>query len=494
MFVSQVMLTLFLAYWIYNQFNEKKDLLSTEIKRGLRQAEELVIDSMLVSDIINPLLIDTCNHTGMHDTTIRSIVKRPIKMEVSFDSIPDKILNFSNDTQHIKDQIFRSEFVLHDFDSIPINNMESSITVHASSDSGSRILFQGVKLLINTVGNLDGHDKNIYAFLSSDLDTLLLERTFNEYITTNYGSFDIKWTSISEEVLSNNSGPLVFKSFMFESPYGVEVSNFTVFLLKSIISQISFALILLIITGAAFRMSFLNLKKQMKLNTIKSDFISNITHELKTPVSTVKVALEALLDYNQIDNPERTKEYLEMAYSEMDRLDLLVNNVLGNSSIEEGKTFVIQEDIEIIPLLQNIIQSKQTEIKKANAKIDLQYNDEKITAWADELHLHGVVANLIDNSLKYCEKVPEISIKAVIHNKSLEISVSDNGIGIPEEYLDNVFDKFFRVPTGNKHSVKGYGLGLNYASIVIKQHGGTILVSKNKNGGTTFTIILPDNR
>jgi len=489
MISSQILLSLFLAYWVYSQFIEKKDILSNEIERGLRNAEEQVIDSMLASDIINPILGDTSDiSVYLSDSNHTAYMHGPMRMQTGIDTISKMVMQISTDSIQEKSGMIRSELIFDEIDSSFENNVQSTLTIHAIPDTGNEILFQGVKMLINTVGRFDVDQKNIYAFFSPGLDTSLLIRTFDNFIESNFNSFTTHWLSID----SINKNDFTYKSHLFRDPYGVSIDNHKFYLTKSIGSQIIFALVLLLITAIAFRMAFVNMRNQMKLITIKNDFISNITHELKTPISTVKVALEALLDFNLREDPKRTKEYLEMAHIEMERLDLLVNQVLNNSAMEEGKSFVVRENFDLVSLVQDVLVSMQSRFDETKALISFIHEKDSVIIKADKLHMHGVLVNLLDNSLKYNNKTPEIKIELIQKNSTTSLSVYDNGIGIPEEYMGSVFDKFFRVPKGEEHSVKGYGLGLNYAALVIKQHGGKITLINNEDSGCCFTLILPD--
>jgi len=190
-----------------------------------------------------------------------------------------------------------------------------------------------------------------------------------------------------------------------------------------------------------------------------------------------------LLDFDMKKDPKLTQEYLEMAHSEMNRLDLLVNQVLNNSAMEDGNKFIFPENIDLTNLVNEVLHSMQPRFDKQKAEINFQTNDEDIFVKADKLHIHGVLVNLIDNSLKYTLKKPKISIAITQNEKETKLTISDNGLGIPDEYIHKVFDKFFRVPTGDKHNVKGYGLGLNYAALVMQHHGGKISVENLDNGG-----------
>ena len=181
-----------------------------------------------------------------------------------------------------------------------------------------------------------------------------------------------------------------------------------------------------------------------------------------------------------------------MAHSEMNRLDLLVNQVLNNSALEDGNSFIIPESIDLKIIVNEVLQSLQPRFEKQDVEINFECTNNSVIVDADSLHLHGVLVNLIDNSLKYSTAKAKISVNLTQNENEAILTIDDNGIGIPSEYIDKVFDKFFRVPNKDKHNVKGYGLGLNYAALVMQQHQGTISVKNLDEGGCRFTLILPN--
>ncbi len=491
MITSQLLLSIFLGYWLVSQYAENRKVLSTEIERGLRTSEEQAIDSLLADNIINPLINDSGSlSVYMFDGHISDTSNQPVEMQMNLDSAPQMQMHIS-ERHHEKQQVIKRIERVDSMSHFGNQKIQSTVTVSAGEDSGNQLLFQGVKLLINAVGSFDMNHNSICTFFASNPDTTILTNIFDKFIEQHYNAFSVTWQSIDEPQNDDVFSTIIFSSGLFENPYGVSITGFHPYLLKSISPQIIFALILLFITGLAFRMAFINLKNQRKLLTIKNDFISNITHELKTPVSTVKVALEALLDFNLRNDPQRTKEYLEMAHSEIDRLDLLVNQVLDNSALEDSTSFISTENVDLVSLVKEVTKSMQSRFDKTKTIVHFNSSEEEIIVKADKLHLHGVIVNLLDNSLKYTEHNPEITIEIGQDHKETILTVSDNGIGIPDEYIKRVFDKFFRVPKGDSHNVKGYGLGLNYAALVMEHHQGKISVESNESGGCNFMLTFP---
>ena len=492
MIISQLLLTIFMGYWLYSQFTDHKKLLSEELERGFRKAEQQVIDSMLANNLIDPILNDTNNFSlYMIDHVKTDSNHIPAKFKFENDSAPQMFMHFSvnangvSSYSNISDKINKIGVSFID----SIHYPDSIITIEKQQDTNNQLLYQSVRLFINTMGKLTDSEGSISSVFCSNIDILLFKKLFNDFLKNNYSGFSVDWLSINDPKADKKTPSGIFiESHLFENSFGADINSYQVYLSKSISPQIVFAVLLLLITAIAFHMAYISLKNQRKLIIIKNDFISNISHELKTPVSTVKVALEALLDFDMKKDPKLTKEYLEMAHSEMNRLDLLVNQVLNNSALEDGNKFIFPENINLITLSNEVLHSMQSRFDSQEAEINFQPDKDVIIVDADKLHVHGVLVNLIDNSLKYTRVKPKISIDITQNKKETKLTISDNGIGIPDEYLDKVFDKFFRVPTGDKHNVKGYGLGLNYAALVMQHHGGTISVENLDKGGCKFTI------
>lgn len=269
------------------------------------------------------------------------------------------------------------------------------------------------------------------------------------------------------------------------------VPNPSNYLLKKIGWPIAFSIFMVLLTGFSFVFLYRNLRNQQRLTELKNDFINNITHELKTPIATVGVAIEALKNFNAIDNPERTKEYLDISGLELKRLSILVDKVLKQSMFEKKDMELEKEKFDLKQLVDETLRSMQLQFERVGADVNFISKGENFSIMADRLHITSVVYNLLDNALKYSNKTPTIHVVLNDIDKNIMLSVADNGIGISVAYINKVFDKFFRVPHGNIHNIKGYGLGLSYVAQVVKGHGGTIKVESTEGKGSKFTISLP---
>jgi signal transduction histidine kinase len=289
-------------------------------------------------------------------------------------------------------------------------------------------------------------------------------------------------------VIEESDGEIFVGGWIDDVP-AARFKGYRMLLLGRILPQILFVLLLVFLTASAFILAYRSLRKQTQLNEMRSGFISNISHELKTPVSTVKVALEAIKALDIKKDASIASEYIAMSSKELKRLELLINKILDNSMIEHDSSILSFEDEDLNEVIKSSIDSIQPKIIDAGAKVSFKPSTAIVTA-CDPLYLQGVIINLIDNSLKYANGRPEVVISNERQAGDAVIRVSDKGPGIPEQYLERVFDKFFRIPTSNIHNVKGYGLGLSFASLIVKMHKGSIEVRNNKKG-CTFTIVIP---
>lgn len=272
--------------------------------------------------------------------------------------------------------------------------------------------------------------------------------------------------------------------------YLTEFAKPRLYLLRKIVPEMLFSLFLVTITSLSFWLIYRNLQKQNRLTALKNDFVSNITHELKTPISTVSVAIEALSNFNVLQNPAQTKEYLEISKNELNRLSILVDKVLKMSVFEQRELVLNTDNVNFSSLVESVLATMKLQFEKCQARVNFDLIGRTFTIIGDSIHLTNVVYNLLENALKY-SKEPQINVVLQEDEETLQLSIEDNGMGISEEFLPKIFDKFFRVPTGNVHNIKGYGLGLSYVKNVVERHHGTIEVNSRVGEGSTFILRLP---
>jgi len=264
---------------------------------------------------------------------------------------------------------------------------------------------------------------------------------------------------------------------------------------SAIISNLSATLAssigLLLVLVFIFSYTLYAILKQKKLSEMKTDFINNMTHEFKTPVATIMIASEALKDSEVTEDKARLKRLAGIIYDENVRLGNHIERVLSIARLEKGELKMENTEVDVNDLIVIVLDSMELQLQKRNAIINVHTDAAHAIIYGDELHLSNVIYNLIDNANKYSSDTPEITITTRNTGKNLIIEIADKGIGMTKEQSKRIFDQFYRVPTGNLHDVKGFGLGLNYVQDIIKKLNGTIKVSSEKDRGTTFEISLP---
>ena len=257
------------------------------------------------------------------------------------------------------------------------------------------------------------------------------------------------------------------------------------------VPSVLFSLILLL----TFTFTIYTIFRQKKLSEMKTDFINNMTHELKTPVSTISLAAQMLKDSEMKKNPDVYRHISGVINDETRRLGFLVEKVLQISLFEKQKATLKLKEIDANDLLVSIVNTFALKVEKFGGNIDIDLGAEESIIYADEMHITNVLFNLLDNALKYRRNDVALQLMARTsnNNNKLYISIEDNGIGIKKEHLKKIFERFYRVPTGNIHNVKGFGLGLAYVRKIIEEHGGSIHAEQQEEqlSGIKFIISLP---
>lgn len=269
--------------------------------------------------------------------------------------------------------------------------------------------------------------------------------------------------------------------------YRLSMEPVTPLVLRQMSGILCTSFVILIVLGFSFWFLIRTIMKQKTLEEMKSDFTNNITHELKTPIAVAYAANDALLNFNQAEEKAQRDKYLRICQEQLQRLSGLVEQIL-TMSMERRKTFRLQlEEFSVQEVLEPLIEQHKLKAKKP-VHFSIEIEPRELTVIADRTHFSNIISNLIDNAIKYSPEEAEVSIGCHTANGQTEISVTDRGIGIAPERQKHLFDKFYRVPTGNLHNVKGYGLGLFYVKTLVEKQGGSVTVKSEMGKGSTFTI------
>ena len=345
------------------------------------------------------------------------------------------------------------------------------------------------------------------------LETLLKKEFYNQNIHQDfqYGIYDcftdsivfgnlIKFTKdslyapVSDTVTGITSAKLSWKKDgHYFTVYFPNVISESVGNSEPLISPWIYVSIIVLLVLVFFGYTLAVILRQKRLSEIKTDFINNMTHELKTPIATIALSSEMLLRNDFSNDEEKLKRYAGIIHKENKRLETQVERVLNVAKLDKEHLVLSKEIMDIHELLEEAQENINFNQSEQGVKVELNLNADSGEINADPVHITNVIYNLLDNAVKYCETIPEIKVITRTDKKGIIIEFTDNGIGMKREEHKLIFDKFYRIPTGNLHNVKGFGLGLYYVRLIIQEHVGTIDVKSQVGKGTTFTIWLPKN-
>lgn len=251
------------------------------------------------------------------------------------------------------------------------------------------------------------------------------------------------------------------------------------------------SVILILVVLVTFWRTVLSLMREKKISEHTRDFLNNMTHEFKTPLTNIALASKMIIKDSNITQEEKIRHYSGIILEENEKLRNQVEQVLSMTALERGEVPLHKTELNLHQLIHDVLKCMSVQIEHKNGKVDLKLEADKFIIKGDKTHLTNAFCNLIDNAIKYSNDEPILLIQTFSNDKQVVITVSDNGIGIEHEYQQKVFEKFFRVPTGDVHDVKGFGLGLTYIKGIIELNGGTIELQSEKEKGTAFIIRLP---
>ena len=263
------------------------------------------------------------------------------------------------------------------------------------------------------------------------------------------------------------------------------------FLLHNLLGQFALTGLMLAVIAWGFFTAVIGAARNKRIDRIRRDLMNNLTHELKTPISTIGLASEALKDPDMQKNAESFNYYIGLINEENKRLGMLVENVLQASLADSGKMQLFKQILNSHDIIREVVKNVAIQVRKHGGKVQLELEAEDPLVFADKVHLSNVVFNLIDNAIKYAEGELLLQISSRQTTEGVELRFQDNGIGIAKEHLGKVFDRLYRVPTGNVHDVKGFGLGLSYVKTVVDRHDGSIRVESEPGKGSTFVLVMP---
>lgn len=459
---------LFQGYWLYNSYRMRMDQFNHEVNDALRSA------------VFKKQFVDIANNVRFREATTDSQYEHMrIKLSTAdFNRYKDLHRTLGMIRKPVIDREDDTSFLQLSTDSLSRVYADTMARQISNLLILNQMYNNSINLLrLDSILKTELHNRDIYA--PYRLDTFHI--TMKGIDRLNPAFRDSLRRSEPEKTFKTPLTPLsnTFVQASFEETFGYIIHK----MLWAVISS----LMLVFLTTAGFTYMLQTILKQKKLSEVKNDFINNMTHELKTPIATVSAAVEAMQNFNALNDTRKTQNYLSISKQELSRLSDLVEKVLQIAAEEKEEIELFKEPTMLGDLIEGMLSNyEMVSSKEIKFIFDNRVGDQLVMI--DRIHLSNAVSNLVDNAIKYSGDSVNIRLMASLDKGFLELRVIDNGIGIPRNYQENVFDKFFRVPTGNLHKVKGFGLGLSYVKKVVEMHGGTILLQSETGVGSEFII------
>lgn len=381
-----------------------------------------------------------------------------------------RIVQHGDTIQDSKEEVGDEEFSLAQFEKLGVLIRE---TMHQTVDSIAPIRLDTLHAALSTALKTREIKSDIYKIEVVDFskDSVIQSLDITEI---DKGAFVFNYTYDSNNQLG----------------YRVYFQALTKTILSQMLGILSTTALIVLILAFAFWYLIRTIFQQKTLDEMKDDFTNNMTHELKTPIAVAYAATDALLNFGQGDNKERREKYLSINKEQLEKLSSLVEQILSMSVERRLKLILKKEEIRLKYMFETLIEQHRMKSER-EIIFNLNIQPDDLTICADKTHLNNALSNLIDNAIKYSKDKTIIDITAYIDNRYFIIKVKDNGIGIAPDKQKFVFEKFYRVPQGNKHNAKGYGIGLFYVKTIVEKHGGIISVASAIGKGSEFTIKIP---
>ncbi len=491
-------------FWIKNAVLLKKD----EFRRDVHEAMDNVVDKLekLTNAAKIKKKIKLYKHGIAQRTPASALSKEKIKVKILEEFSIDSngvITSSIKERQYEGDSInniidFPVEFAdsASDYEKLKSELVEKRAEMFSDlfDELISINIYKEYKPSIDTL-TLDSllrselHQKGIYADYTSWIHPAQKNDTLNQKTSIRYRKHGFVNLDPDKHIFRINLSPNnVFVTPLYLTIQFPDEQNY---LLRTMWATLSISAIIILSLVLAFFYTINTIRKQKKYTEIKNDFISNMTHEFKTPISTIALAGEILSDASITKTPEKLERFTKMIREENKRLGVLVESILQTAVLDKGDFKLQRSDFDLHELIQSAVEKIQLQVEQKHGKLQSNLAAKKATILADKVHITNIVLNLLDNAVKYSKEIPDIIISTENISDGILLSVKDNGIGISKDDAKKIFDQFYRVSTGNVHNIKGFGLGLSYVRAIVVKHGGQISVDSELGKGSTFKIYIP---
>lgn len=462
------------VYWNYREYQINKQNLISKVQLSLDNSVEAYFANLTKSGIITFTSSDKKNSKEKTDTIVVSTNSR-WGLRKKVDSTLQNIAKIKNQKPlFVNSQRNHAFFTPNDVIPKNIDSLISKVFISISRDT-----LDLVKLDTYLSEEFKRNHLGIDYALKYDYFQWISEDNFDKKtIDYNLKNFPEKHlTAISK------SAYLPHRSYL-----ELQFTNETAILLKNSLISILLSLVLSISIIASLVYLLKTIYKQKQLAEVKNDLINNITHEFKTPIATISTALEAMKNFNALDDKVKAEKYISMANSQVANLNIMVEKILETAALNHQQLALNKQPVVIAELIARVIDNYKITVPEKTINFKNTVGEALLNV--DKFHFGNAIGNIIDNAIKYGGKIISVELLSVKNN--VVIIIKDNGNGIHKTQKDKIFEQFYRIPTGDTHNVKGFGIGLYYTKNIIEKHGGTISVVYDEKNATLFKIVMPN--
>ena len=466
------------AYNFYDRYNKLKDSTGRIPQR---------------EDIMEFTLVQKNKKTNKTIVYSNSIISEDYKINPSFSSKKKDDLKFKNFNSKRTTEIYNNNSIDnsgYQKSLIPDVRIEKSGNLDILDNAQFEISYKDIASAMP-----------IQERVSNDVLNKLIKKELDENGVNTHFEFGIYSNGLATKIRSENFSydkDATYSTPIFTDNEGTEKYKLLVtfpykkkFLLSELVSITVLSIIFTLIILIAYTSALNQLIRQRQISEIKTDFINNMTHEFKTPIATINLALDAIRNPKIIEDKDKVFKYLEMIREENKRMHAQVENVLRISKLEKKELDIIKESKNVEEVIEDAIEHVNLILEDREGKIDLHFEASRTTVLLNDFHFTNVIVNILENAIKYTPSIPKIDIYTENIKDMLLIKVKDNGLGMSKIAQKRVFEKFYREHTGDLHNVKGHGLGLAYVKQIVEDHNGQVYVESEKGKGSTFIIKIP---
>lgn len=466
------------AYNFYDRYNKLKDSTGRIPQR---------------EDIMEFTLVQKNKKTNKTIVYSNSIISEDYKINPSFSSKKKDDLKFKNFNSKRTTEIYNNNSIDnsgYQKSLIPDVRIEKSGNLDILDNAQFEISYKDIASAMP-----------IQERVSNDVLNKLIKKELDENGVNTHFEFGVYSNGLATKIRSENFSydkDATYSTPIFTDNEGTEKYKLLVtfpykkkFLLSELVSITVLSIIFTLIILIAYTSALNQLIRQRQISEIKTDFINNMTHEFKTPIATINLALDAIRNPKIIEDKDKVFKYLEMIREENKRMHAQVENVLRISKLEKKELDIIKESKNVEEVIEDAIEHVNLILEDREGKIDLHFEASRTTVLLNDFHFTNVIVNILENAIKYTPSIPKIDIYTENIKDMLLIKVKDNGLGMSKIAQKRVFEKFYREHTGDLHNVKGHGLGLAYVKQIVEDHNGQVYVESEKGKGSTFIIKIP---